>query len=120
MVKMYPVDVQVRDLGNKLTEYLTESGFQRVYLDDIYHSDRNHLTERDAREHTHAVPLTRDAMWRSAEDYLLFDNPEGTLAYVRPNPDAPKIYHALPFEIHFRTAAPQEFAPKQYFSLAVP
>lgn len=117
---MYPVDIQVQDLGDKLTKYLAKSGFQRASSGDIHHLDRDHLTERDAREHVYAVPLTPDEMWRSAEDYLLFDNPEGTLAYVRPNPNAPRIYNALPFEMHFRTAAPEGFSPGQYFSLAVP
>lgn len=120
MVEMYPVDIQVRDLGDKLSEYLAESGFQRVSLGDINHLDRDHLKQRDAREHAYAVPLTPDEKWRSADDYLLFDNPEGTMTYVRPNPHAPKIYHALPFEIHFRTAVPKGFSSSQYFSLAVP
>ncbi len=120
MVEKYPVDILVRDLECKLQEYLSKHGFQRASLEEIHHLDRDHLTERDAREHAHAVPLTPDARWRSADDYLLFNNPEGTLAYVRPNPHAPKIRHALPFEIHFRTAAQHGFSPSQYFSLVVP
>ena len=117
---MYPVDIQLQDLGDKLTEYLAKYSFQRASLEDIHHLDRDYLTRRDARKCTYAVPLTADAMWRSAENYLLLNNPEGTLAYVRPGPHAPRIYNALPFEIHFRTAAPQGFIPAQYFSLAIP
>ncbi|MBU1112213.1 MAG: hypothetical protein ABIG93_04600 [archaeon] len=114
----YPVDIAVQDLDVKLTEYLP--GFQKVSLDNIHQLDRDYLEKRDQREIPNTVGLIPDQKWRSAEDYLVFDNPEGTLAYIRPNPLAPQIYHALPFEIHFRTAAPQGFSPSQYFSLAVP
>lgn len=114
----YPVDIAVQELGDKLSEYL--SGFQKVSLDDVHHLDRDYLVNRDLREIPNVVGLTPDQKWRSADDYLVFDNLEGTLAYIRHSPLAPQIYHVLPFEIHFRTAGPQGFLSSQYFSLAVP
>ena len=120
MIERYPVDIQTRDLEGKLTGQLEKDGFRRVSLDDIPHLDRRYLENRDARIVSQDTVLTADEKWRSPDDYLLFDNPEGTLAYVRPNPHAPSIRPALPFEIHFRTAAASGFSPSQYFSLAVP
>lgn len=119
MVELYPIDIKVRDLEDKLTGHLMRFGFHRVTLEEIPPLDKNYLEKRDGREISNAVRYTQNERWRSAEDYLLYNNSEGILAYVRPNPTAPQMYHCLPFEIHFRTAAPNGFSAPQYFSLVV-
>jgi hypothetical protein len=121
MTQLYTNDIPVLDLRDTITGYIAERGFQRISLEDINPLDRDHLIERDARKNPNATFLTsEDATWRSEEGYLVFDNSEGTLAYIRPNPHAPRTPSAVPYEIHFRTTAPKGFNPDQYFSLAVP
>jgi len=121
MIETYPVDIEVGSLEVKLTEDLKSHGFQRLYLGDLHYLDRTYLEHRDRREGPIAPPLTPfERRSRSDDDFLLYNNPEGTLAYVRPCPRSPRDYHTLGFEIHFRTAVERGFSPKQYFSLAIP
>ena len=116
----YSVEVHVPDLEGKLTGYLANHGFQRGSLDTLHPVDKCHFLRRDQREVPGAIGLLPQHQWRSPEDHLVYQHPEGTVAYVRPNPSAPLMRHALPFEVHLRTAASSGLLVKQYFSLAIP
>lgn len=118
--QQYPLEVHVPDLESKLTRYLAQHGFQRGSLDTLHAVDRDHLLRRDQREVPGAIGLLPQHQWRSPEDHLVYQHPGGTAAYVRPNPLAPLTRHALPFEVHLRTAASSGLLVRQYFSLAIP
>jgi len=112
-----PTDIQLHDLGPTLAGHLSSRGYQSVSLEDIHPVDRDLLERRDRREVVNAGSILMGQSVRP-DDFYLFDNLDGTLAYVRPNPFAPTTPHTIPFEIHFRTAAQQGFLCKQYHSLA--
>ncbi len=120
MTEIHTGEIKVLDLADKLTGYLAPHSFVRLNLNDIPLFDRIYLIKRDKREHGLDSGLSQYQRWRSDEDYLVFDNDNGTLAYIRPNPCAPTMPHAIPFEIHFRTSAPSELSIPQAYSLAVP
>ena len=113
-------EIKVLDLADKLTEYLAQHRFVRLSLDALSPFDSAYFIQRDKREHGLDVGLSTFQKWRSDEDYLVFDNNAGTLTYIRPNPNAQITPHAVPYEIHVRTAAPDGLTRTQYFSLAVP
>ncbi len=119
MVEKYPVDINVQDLAPDLIEYLTPHDFQRVSLDDISSTARDYLQKRDQRETVGCVSLVPNQQWRSIDDYLLYDNSR-TLAYVRLDPDIPKMKGTLAINVHFRTTAPLGLTNDQYFSLGIP
>jgi len=119
MVEIYNPAIKLPDLEAKLTEYLVTQGFHRLYLNEISGVDRDCLYRRDSRQSAGSGPLGFMDRWRSADDYLLYDNLQGTLAYVRQSPHQ-SVKNVSRFEVHLRTAAEDGFLPRQYYPLAIP
>ncbi len=116
---LYPVDISVHDLAEPLNEHLAVHGFQRRSLEDLIPAEREYLHRRDARTIANAVPLTPAEQWREEGEYLLFQNGEGMVAYIRHHPRAPQSYSHMSFEAHLGMPAPAGLNGEQYHSLAV-
>ena len=113
-------DIPVQDLQEKLTDYLEQFGFQSTLLENLSDLDYSCLKSRYHRERPSDEGLTADEKWRDVNDYLLYSNYEGTLAYIVQDPNTLRIPCSLPFNVHFMTTAPKGLTAGQYWSLGIP
>ena len=112
--------IRVLDLEEGVTSYLNSLGFARRTLEEIDALQAERLIRRDKRESGREFGLRSVESWRTDEEYLLYQNAQETVAYVRPNPYAPLMPTAFPVEIHFAQKFSDGFTNGQYFSLAIP
>ena len=120
MADIYQSEITVHDVADLVLAELSSHRFQSTSLTTLDPLDRWSLDRRDKRDGPLFGRFTAVEQWRASDDYALITNGEDTTVYVRPHPAAPRVVGALPFELHFSTAAPNGYSVSQYYSLVIP